>query len=213
MGLWGAALEEDWHSGNPFERILPDRGLASCGDLDRLRPMDPREKLTRAILRLILAAALLSAPVFLVAEDFDATHSLVVLASNGVCAVLCLVLLSLLKKGRAELCAKVLVFGLFLLIAALATNNGEDVHVNVINFTLATLLASVLLGRKFLLVIAGASALTMLWIAWQQAVPPEGEELFEARVESIAQFLPTFLVVVSILWLREAPTSTEDSGS
>lgn len=165
--------------------------------------MDSREKLTRAILRLILVAAVLSAPVFLVAEEFDAKHSLVVLGSNGVCAVLCLVLLRMLKAGRAELCAKILVIGLFLLIAALATNNGEPVHVNVINFTLATLLASVLLGRKFLIAIACGSALAMLWIAWQQTVPPEGEELFEARLEAIAQFLPTFIVVVSILWLRE----------
>jgi hypothetical protein len=173
--------------------------------------MDARELLTRAILRLILAAAVLSAPVFLVAEDFDGAHALVVLASNGVCAVLCLVLLQLLKKGRAELCAKILVVGLFLLIAALATNNGENVHVNVINFTLATLLASVLLGRKFLVGIASASALVMLWIAWHQAVPREGEEMFEARLESIAQFLPTFMVVVSILWLREGHGASPSS--
>ncbi|MFT7485133.1 MAG: hypothetical protein ACI9F9_000980, partial [Candidatus Paceibacteria bacterium] len=157
--------------------------------------MTARHKLTRAILRLILAAALLSAPIFLVAEEFDGAHALLVLGSNGVCAVLCVVLLQRLKRGEVELCSRVLVYGLLLLIAGLATSNGEDVHVNVINFVLVTVLASVLLGRKPLLWVGATSAVTMFWIAWNQTVPPPGEELFEARLESIAQFLPTYLVV------------------
>ena len=167
--------------------------------------MNPRARLTRAILRLILLAAVLSAPVFLVAEEFDGRHALVVLASNGVCVLLCALLLWRLRKGEVELCARILVVGLLVLVGTLATTNGESVHVNVINFVLVTVLASVLLGRRSLLAVAGISAAVMLAIAWRQAVPPPGEELFEARLEAIAQFLPTYLVVVAILWLRERP--------
>jgi len=163
--------------------------------------MDTRLRLTRAILRLILIAALLSAPIFLFAEDFDAHHALLVLGSNGVCTLLCAILLRGLNQQRARICGHILVLGIFALVAYLASTNGEDVHVNVINFTLATVLASVLMGRNYLLAIALASSIAMTWIAWQQAVPVVGEEIFEVRLESIAQFLPTYLVVVSILWL------------
>jgi hypothetical protein len=38
-------------------------------------------------------------------------------------------------------------------------------------------------------------------IAWKQA-EGTGEALLEARFEPIAQFLPTFVVIVLILWLR-----------
>ncbi|MFT5052010.1 MAG: hypothetical protein ACI8QZ_003441 [Chlamydiales bacterium] len=165
--------------------------------------MTPRHRLTRAIVRLILLAAILSAPVFLVAEEFDARHSLIVLASNGVCAALCVLLLWRLRLGQVDLAARVLVWGLLILVATLASTNGEGVHVNVVNFILVTVLASVLLGRRALLAIAGFSACTMLSIAWRQALPAGGEELFEYRLETIAQFLPTYLVVVAILWLRE----------
>ena len=165
--------------------------------------MDTRHLLTRAILRLILLAAILSAPVFLVAEDFDAEHSLLVLGSNGVTALLCVFLLWRLRAGQVELAARVLVWGLLILVGGLASTNGEDVHVNVVNFILVTVLASVLLRRRTLLRIAVISSAAMVTIAWRQAVAPMGEEIFEVRLESIAQFLPTYLVVVAILWLRE----------
>lgn len=171
--------------------------------------MTPRHRLTRAIVRLILLAAVLSAPVFLVAEDFDGQHALLVLASNGVCVLLCLGLLRRLRSGDVETCARTLVFSLLALVTFLATTNGEDVHVNVINFVLIAVLSSVLLGRKTLLFVSIPSVVAMLFIAWRQAVPPAGEELFEARLESIAQFLPTYLVVVTILWLREGEPVTE----
>ena len=52
--------------------------------------------------------------------------------------------------------------------------------------------------RQF--VAGGLSAAVMLGIAWTQAVPPIGEDLLEARLEAIAQFLPTWCVVVAVLW-------------
>ena len=154
-------------------------------------------------MRLILLAAIVSAPVFLLAEEFDASHSLLVLGSNGVTALLCLFLLWRLRAGQVELAAQVLVWGLLILVGGLASTNGEDVHVNVINFILVTVLASVLLGRRALLRVAALSSTLMIAIAWRQAVAPPGEEIFEVRLESIAQFLPTYLVVVVVLWLRE----------
>jgi hypothetical protein len=99
-----------------------------------------------------------------------------------------------------ELAARTLVWGLLLLVAVLASSNGEPVHVNVINFMLATLLAAVALGPRALLAAGGISAVVMLGIAWAQAVPRPGEDLLEARLEAIAQFLPTWCVVVTVLW-------------
>lgn len=165
--------------------------------------MTASPRITRAIVWLVLVAAVVSAPVYLFAEDFDRAHVGTVLASNGVCAALCVGLLAMLRRGRDEAAARVLVLGLLLLVGALAWTNGEDVHVNVVNFLLVTVLASVLLGRRTLLLVGLVAAVEMVAIAWRQAVPPPGEELLEARLESIAQFLPTYLVIVLVLWVRE----------
>ena len=54
-----------------------------------------------------------------------------------------------------------------------------------------------------LLAVAGLAALAMSAIAWKQAVAIGGEELAEARFESTAQFLPSYAVIVLVLWLRE----------
>ena len=184
----------------------------------RIGIMDAQVHLTRAILWLILIAALISAPIFLIAEEFDSRHILLVLGSNGICVLMCVGLLHRLKRGDVQLCARLLVFGLLLLVAGLATTNGESVHVNVVNFILVSVLAAVLLGRKLLLTVAALCALTMLWIAWNGTVPRPGEELFEARLEAIVQFMPTYLVVVAILWLREqtadpvAPDTYQSKG-
>lgn len=164
--------------------------------------MEPRHRLTRALVLVVLAAAVLTAPVFLVAEELDREHVLRVLASNGLCALLCVGLLGLLRRGRAELAARLLVFGLLALVGALAWTNGEDVHINVVNFVLVTVLAAALLDGAGLLMVAVPAACLMVAIAWKQAAPRGGEELVEARVESILQFLPTYCVIVLVLWLQ-----------
>jgi hypothetical protein len=46
----------------------------------------------------------------------------------------------------------------------------------------------------------------MVAIAWEQAAPAGGEQLVEARVESIIQFLPTYCVIVLVLWLQRRAT-------
>jgi hypothetical protein len=166
-------------------------------------PAGARGRLTRQLLLLVLFAALATAPLFCFAEGFEARHLWRVVGSNGGAALLCLVLLRVLRGGRVALVGRLLVFGLLALVASLAWSNGEDVHQNVVNFVLVTLLASVLLGRRALLLVAPVAALVMAAIAWRQARAAPGEELLEARFESIAQFLPTYAVITLVLWLRE----------
>ncbi len=165
--------------------------------------MPPRTEFLRALLRLILLAALASAPIFLFAEGFSAQSALRVAASNGVAALLCAVLLRQVGRGHETAIARWLVGGLLALVVGLASSNGEAIHVNVVNFVLVTLLASVLIGTRGLLLVAAISAVAMAAIAWRQAVAPPGEEIAEARLEAIAQFLPTYAVIVAILWRRE----------
>ncbi|MCP3915645.1 MAG: hypothetical protein GY711_08830 [bacterium] len=65
-------------------------------------------------------------------------------------------------------------------------------HTNVVNFVLVTVLAATLLSRTGSLVVGSLAAAGMVAIAWSQ---PE-------RFESIAQILPTYAVIVTVLWLR-----------
>lgn len=166
---------------------------------------DPHQReaaLLVPILRLILAAAVLTAPVFLFAEGFEAKYAWRVAASNGACAVLCLGLLALCRRERARLAGALFVWGLMGLVGALAWFNGEPVHVNVINFALVAVLASAVGTRSMVAAVAALSSVEMIAIAWTRPTLYAGKDLAEARFESIAQFLPTYLVVVTILWLR-----------
>jgi hypothetical protein len=162
---------------------------------------EARGTLTRRLLVVVLVAAVATAPVFLFAERFAARNVGRVAASNGAAALLCLVLLWILRRGHAAAVGRALVFGMLALVVALTWTNGEPVHQNVVNFVLVTVLASVLLGRRALLAVAAVAALAMVAIAWRQG----GEA--EARFESIAQFLPTYAVITLVLWLREAPAA------
>jgi hypothetical protein len=164
--------------------------------------MPTETRLTRAILWVVLVAAIATAPIFLFAESFDREHVVRVLLSNGLAAALCTALLAVLRRGHAASVGRWLVFGLFALVAALAWTNGEDIHVNVVNFVLVTVLASVLTRRRTFFAVAAFAAATMCRIAWVQAAPETGEELLEARLESIAQFLPTYCVIVLVLGFR-----------
>lgn len=161
------------------------------------------EPLTRALVKLVLLAAVVTAPIFLFGEGFEAKYLWRVAASNGVCVGLCLALLALLNRGRVQLAGAILVYGLLALVGTLAWVNGEPVHVNVINFVLVAVLASVVAPVRDLLIVGALAAVEMVAIAWRQPVEvlPVGKELAEVRFESIVQFLPTFCVVVGVLFL------------
>jgi len=161
---------------------------------------DPR--LTRAIVRLILVAAIVTAPIFLFGEGFEAKYIGRVAASNGTCIVLMLGLQRMLAAGHARAASMILVYGLLALVGSLAWFNGERVHVNVVNFVLVAVLASAVANRAVLLSVVALSAVEMVAIAWDRPFPFAGHSLAEARFEAIAQFLPTYLVIAVILWLR-----------
>lgn len=163
---------------------------------------DSRAALTRTLVRLVLFAAVLTAPIFLFGEGFEAEYVGRVALSNGVCALLCLGLLRLLASGRHELAGALLVMGLMALVGGLAWFNGERVHVNVVNFVLVAVLAGAIGSRRLLGLVAGLSAVEMSAIAWTRPFAEAGKDLGEARFEAIVQFLPTYLVVVTVLWLR-----------
>ncbi len=173
--------------------------------------MSAHEQLTRKLLLLVFMAALLTAPVFLFAEGWSVEHLLRVIASNGATALLCVLLLVALRRGHVEWVGHGLVFGLLALVTVLAWTNGEEVHVNVINFVFVTVLASVLLSRTTLLIVAALSALVLIGIALKQPVTGLTEDGLDARLESIGQFLPTYTVIVLVLWLRERAASARSA--
>lgn len=160
---------------------------------------DPRARLLRSIAWAIFAAAVLSAPGFLIAEHFEPGRVLRIAASNGLAALGALALVRASAGGGVLLCSRALVYGLLALVSWLASTSGEDVHVNVVNFVLATVLAGTLLERADLALVAAASAAVLVAIAWRAA--SAGPEAGEVLLESIAQFLPTYAVVVFVLWI------------
>ena len=175
--------------------------------------MNAREQLTRQLLLLVFVAAVLTAPVFLFAEGWSVEHLLRVIASNGATALLCALLLGALRRGHAEWVGRGLVFGMLALVAVLAWTNGEAVHVNVVNFVFVTVLASVLLSRAALLVVAVLSALVLTGIALKQPQTGLADAALDERLESIGQFLPTYTVIVLVLWLRERAASARPARS
>lgn len=171
--------------------------------------MDTRERLTTRALQVVLGAALVTAPVFLFAEKFDARHGWRVLGSNGVVALLCGVLLAVRRRQRAAWVGKALVFGLLALVSTLAATNREPIHANVVNFVFVTVLAGVLLDRAGLLTCAALAAPAMIAITWILPPPAGKPDPVEARFEAIAQFLPTYAVIVLLLWIQRGAAGRE----
>ena len=160
-------------------------------------------RLVNLILWLLFVAAIVTAPLFFVGESFTQTHLVRVIASNGGTALGALGLIALLRRGRVELVAQLVSWGLFALISVLSATNGEPIHVNVINFVLVVVIAHRLLPRPSFHALSLACAAVMALIGIQQARAGSGSEpVFERATESLVQFLPTFLVIVLVLRLR-----------
>jgi hypothetical protein len=160
---------------------------------------DPRARVLRAIAWVILAAAVISTPGFFIAERFETGRVLRVAASNGLTALGAIALIRASARGHVVGAARILVFGLLALVAGLAWTSGEGVHANVVNFVLVTVLAGTLLSRGELALVAAISGAAMLAIAWREVSP--ATEASAGLLESIAQFLPTYAVVVCVLWI------------
>lgn len=152
-------------------------------------------------LKILLFAAIATAPLYLVGESFDLSHVWRVTLTNGGTALAAFVLLVLVRRGHIRIASNVAVWGLFALIASLAATNGEPIHVNVVNFSLVLVLAHFLLRRDGALVATIACALAMTVIAYNQALVASPGNAHEIFVETIVQFLPQFILIAFLLRL------------
>ena len=162
---------------------------------------DSRAALTRTLVRLVLFAAVLTAPVFLFGEGFEAEYVGRVALERGLRA-LCLGLLRLLARGRHEL-------------AGLPRDgpDGAGGRTRVVQRRARPRQRRELRARRRARrrdriapaadLVAGVSAVEMSAIAWTRPFAEAGKDLGEARF-MIVQFLPTYLVVVTVLWLRRS---------
>jgi hypothetical protein len=152
-------------------------------------------------LKILLYAAIATAPLYLVGESFDLSHVWRVTLTNGGTALAAFVLLVLVRRGHIRIVASVAVWGLFALVASLAATNGEPIHVNVVNFSLVLVLANFLLLRDGAILATIACVLAMTAIAYNQALVASPGNAHEIFVETIVQFLPQFILIAFLLRL------------
>ena len=151
------------------------------------------------VLKLILAAAIITAPLYVVGETFDLSHAGRVLLINGGTAGAAVILLLLVQRGYGRLVSVLTVWGLYALISWLAATNGEPIHVNVVNFVLVLVLANLLCSGRTVAIVTLACATAMAGIAYHQSLTTTGGQDKELFVETVVQFLPQFLFVALLL--------------
>lgn len=152
-----------------------------------------------AVLKLILGAAIVTAPLYVVGEGFDLSHVARVLLINGGTAIGALILLLLAQRGYDRLISGVTVWGLYALVSWLAATNGEPIHTNVVNFVVILVLANLLLGGRGVVLVALACATAMVGIAYHQARTATADQFGEILVETVVQFLPQFILITLLL--------------
>ena len=153
----------------------------------------------RMVLKLILIAAIITAPLYIVGEAFDLSHLWRVLAINGGTALGAGLLLLLVNRGHVRLISEFTVWSLLALIAFLAATNGEPIHTNVINFVLVLVLANMLLPGRSIVLITITCAIAMSAIAYHQATMANNPEANEKFVETVVQFVPQFIFIAVLL--------------
>ncbi len=175
---------------NRFFAVAPD---PECG------PTGHEAAALRAVLRLVLIAAIITAPLYVVGETFDVSHAWRVLIINGGTAMGALALLLLVRRGRAQLAGMLSVLALFTLVSSLAATTGESIHVNVVNFVLVLVLANLLLNGRGVAVVTVACASVMAGIAYHQSLMAKGPEGNEMFIGAVVQFLPQFILIALFL--------------
>lgn len=170
-------------------------------------PSHATRRLTIA-LKILLLAAIATAPLYLVGEGFDLSHVWRVLLTNGGTALAACVLLVLVHRGYIRAAASLAVWGLFVLIAFLAATNGEPIHVNVVNFSLVLVLANFLLLRDGAILATIACVLAMTAIAYNQALMASRGSAQEIFAETVVQFLPQFILIAFLLRLMQKSEGT-----
>ena len=162
------------------------------------------------VLKLILGAAIITAPLYVVGETFDLSHAGRVLLINGGTAGAAVILLLLVQRGYGRLVSVLTVWGLYALVSWLAATNGEPIHVNVVNFVLVLVLANLLCSGQAVAILTLACATAMVGIAYHQALlttSGQGKELF---VETVVQFLPQFIFIALLLRMTSARANARD---
>jgi len=160
--------------------------------------LDAAHRLT-TILKIILAAAMITAPLYVLAEGV--THLWRVLVVNGGTTVGMWVLLLLVQRGHVRLVSRLAVWGLLGLVSWLAWANGEPIHVNVVNFVAVLVLAHVLLSPRSVVFVGAACALAMTGIAYRQSLVLPSREA-NGFVETVVQFLPQLILITVLLRMR-----------
>ena len=162
------------------------------------------------VLKLILGAAIITAPLYIVGETFDLSHAGRVLLVNGGTAAAAVILLLLVQRGYGRLVSALTVWGLYALVTWLAATSGEPIHVNVVNFVLVLVLANLLCSGRAVMIVTLACATAMVGTAFHQslmATGGQGEELF---VETVVQFLPQFIFIALLLRMTSARANARD---
>jgi hypothetical protein len=155
--------------------------------------------LLTTVLKLVLGAAIVTAPLYVVGEGFDLSHVGRVLLINGGTAIGALILLLLAQRGYDRVVSAVTVWGLYALVSWLAATNGEPIHTNVVNFVVILVLANLLLSGRGVVIAALACATAMVGIAYHQALMTTGGQYGELLVETVVQFLPQFILIALLL--------------
>ena len=187
-----------------------DRGSDPGMSPDRIRQL-------QTSLALILLAALVTGPLYVVAEGM--AHLWRVLRINGSTAVVMGVFLLLVGHGYARLVSRMLVWGLLGLISVLSALNGESIHVNVVNFIVVLVLAHVLLDARSVVLVGVTAAVAMTAIAHQQVLVPPAPQGDARLVATVVQFLPQFLLITVLLrlpsraWRDDRHRAVSASGS
>jgi hypothetical protein len=150
-------------------------------------------------LKLILGAAIITAPLYVVGEGFDVPHAGRVLLINGGTAIGAVMLLLLVRRGHGRLVSALTVWGLYALVSWLAATNGEPIHVNVVNFVVVLVLAHLLLDGRGVAIVTLACATAMVGIAYRQSLLTTGGKAGELFIEAVVQFLPQFVLIALLL--------------
>ena len=184
--------------------------LREIFDSDDASTLQAADRL-KIVLKIILIAAMVTAPLYVFGETFDFSHLWKVVMINGGTALAAIALLLVVHRGHVRLVSALAVWGLLALISWLAATNGEPIHVNVVNFVLVLVAANLLLGTPSVLLVAFACAMAMTGIAYHQAPVTKGLEGNEVFVETIVQFLPQFILIALLLIVTSKSRSTTTS--
>jgi len=165
----------------------------------------------KLVLKIILVAAIATAPLYVFGESFDLSYLWKVVMINGGTALAAMALLLLVHRGHVRLVSALAVWGLLALISWLAATNGEPIHVNVVNFVLVLVTANLLLRTRGVVLVAFACAIAMTGIAYHLAPVTKGPEGNEVFVETIVQFLPQFILIALLLIVTSRDRGTTTS--